>query len=128
MDKKIAKTILIVEDNQGIRKSLAFKLEEGFKVLEATNGKEGLDMAIAKHPDLILLDLVMPVMDGITMLRELRKDEWGKDAKLILLTSLSDQGKVSEAVELGAFDYLVKTDWSLEAVVKKIEEKLEIQK
>jgi len=125
MDKK---TILVVEDEQLIQKVLCDKLrEEGFLVLEAINGQEGLEVAESKHPDLILLDIIMPVMDGITMLKVLRQDSWGKDANVMLLTNLTEQEKVSEAIALGSFDYLVKTDWSLADVVKKIKEKLNIK-
>jgi len=122
------KTILIVEDEQSIQGALCDKLrEEGFLVLEARNGQEGLNVALSKRPDLILLDIVMPVMDGMTMLKSLRQDSWGKNVSVMLLTNLTEQEKVSEAVALGSFDYLVKTDWSLADVVKKIKEKLNIE-
>ena len=67
----------------------------------------------------------MPKMDGISMLQELRKDEWGKDAKIIILTNLSDKENVSHALEEGVYDYLIKSDWKLEDLVKRINDKLE---
>jgi len=119
------KTILVVEDDVALKTALAKKMnEEGFSVLEANNGKEGLEIAKKDHPDLILLDIIMPVMDGMTMLKELRKDNWGKNATVIFLTNLSEEGKMSEAEELGSSAYLIKTDWSLSDLVKKIKEKL----
>ena len=119
------KTILVVEDDVALKTALAKKMnEEGFYVLEANNGKEGLEIAKKDHPDLILLDIIMPVMDGMTMLKELRKDNWGKNATVIFLTNLSEEGKMSEAEELGSSAYLIKTDWSLSDLVKKIKEKL----
>lgn len=120
------KKILIIEDEKPLRSALHDKLSrEGFSViLEAQNGKDGLEIALREHPDMILLDIVMPVMDGMTMLRELRKDAWGKDVKVIILTNLSDNEKVGEAVSGGAYDYLVKTDWRLEDVISKIRERL----
>ena len=118
-------TILLIEDESAIQHALTDKLkEEGFDVLEAKNGEDGLKMAKEKHPDLILLDIIMPIMDGITMFKELRKDEWGKDAKIIFLTNLSEEERISEVLNLGTAEYLIKTDWSLADVVKKIREKL----
>jgi len=122
------KTILVVEDESAIKGALCDKLtKEGFSVLEAKDGQEGLEMAKANHPDLILLDVVMPVMDGIAMLKALRQDDWGKDAQVMLLTNLSEQEKVADAVELGSLDYLIKTDWSLVEVVEKIKAKLGVK-
>ena len=121
------KRILIVDDERPIMHALRDKLSrEGFQVLEAQNGKDGLDIALGEHPDLILLDIVMPVMDGITALQELRKDSWGKNAKVIILTNLSDNERVGEAVKEGAYDYLVKTDWKLDDVIAKVREKLNL--
>jgi DNA-binding response OmpR family regulator len=122
------KTILVVEDDLTLQRALSDKLtKEGFLISGAKNGQEGLDMAKAGHPDLILLDIVMPVMDGMTMLGELRKDDWGKGAEVIILTNLFDQKKVADAIALGSFDYLVKTDWSMADVVRIIKGKLDIK-
>lgn len=117
--------ILIVEDDITLLRLLAVKFDEkGFTVLEAKNGEEGLNLAIIEHPDIILLDIVMPVMDGMSMLTELRKDSWGKNADVIILSNLSDAGRVSEALKNQVYDFLVKTDWTLEDLVKKVKEKL----
>jgi len=119
------KKILIVEDELSLLNVLQEKFEnEGFDVLGAKNGKVGLGLALSEKPDLILLDIVMPIMDGITMLKELRKDKWGKDACVIMLTNLNESGKVSESLEKGVHDYLIKTDWSLKDLVKKVKRKL----
>jgi len=121
------KTILIAEDEISLLQALTDKFtREGFNVLEAKNGKEGLEIALEKHPDLILLDLIMPKMDGITMLKKLREDEWGKNVEVIVLTNLSDASTVAKVVEKGAFDFLVKSDWKLSDVVERVKEKLEI--
>ena len=117
--------LLIVEDEISLCKVLRDKLtREGFSVLEAKDGKEGLETALVQHPDLILLDIIMPVMDGMTMLTELRKDEWGKNAKVIFLTNLSEAEKIAESHTKGVYDYLVKSDWKLSDVVKKVRERL----
>lgn len=115
----------IVEDEVSLLEVLSDKfVKEGFNVLQAKNGDEGLKVALAEHPDIILLDIIMPVMDGMTMLKKLREDSWGKDAKVIILTNLSDNEKTAQALDGGSDDYLVKSDWKIEDVVKKVEEKL----
>ena|SRR3989339_377118 len=122
-----ANKILIVEDEPAMLNVLAVKLTQaGLTVITAGNGQEGLDVALAQHPDLILLDIIMPVMDGMTMLRELRKDSWGRSAKVVLLTNLSEAGKADESFEQGVYDYLVKSDWKLEDIVNKVKGKLGI--
>ena len=81
-------------------------------------------MAMQHHPDLILLDIIMPVMDGMTMLKKLRADEWGKKAEVIILTNLGDNEKVAEAMSQGSFDYLVKSDWNIADVAELVKKKL----
>lgn len=123
--KNNKKIILIVEDELALQKALSDKLaEEGFSVLIARDGQEGLEIAKKNHPNLILLDIIMPVMDGITMFKKLREDDWGKTAKIIILTNLSEGEKVTEAEILNSSDYLIKSDWSLADVVKKIKSKI----
>lgn len=122
------KKILIVDDDATSQQALTDKLTKSqFEVLAAVNGKDGLKMALKEKPDLILLDLVMPVMDGMTMLSKLREDKWGKTAKVIILSNLSDAEKVSAAVQKGTYDYLVKVDWKLEDIINKIKRQLEIE-
>lgn len=121
------KKILIIEDELSLLMALREKFKsEDFKVIEAKNGEEGLKMAAQKNPDLILLDLIMPVMDGITMFKKLRLTETGKDLPIIILTNLSDERAVSQSLEGGVTDYLVKTNWQLDDVVKKVKGKLGI--
>jgi DNA-binding response OmpR family regulator len=119
--------ILVVEDELPLRQVLADKLtDEGFEVTKAVNGQDGLIAAIETRPDLIILDLVMPVMDGLTMLEELRRDEgYGKNARVILLTNINDQDRVAQATEAGSYDYLVKSDWDLDDVVRRVRARLE---
>ena len=121
-------TILVVEDEVSMLKALRGKLlDEGFGVLEAKNGEEGLLHASISHPDLILLDLIMPVMDGVTMLKKLRAgDGWGKTVPVIILTNLTmAEGKKDEDVVEDEFThYLVKTDWKINDIVKKTREVL----
>lgn len=125
-EKKITqKSILIVEDEKTLREILRDKLEiSKFDVFEAKNGEEGLSISLEKHPDLILLDIIMPVMDGMTMLKKLREDEWGKNAQVLLLTNLTSAEKMTESIEQGVYHYLIKSDWKLHDLIKKIEDKL----
>ncbi|MDD3102531.1 MAG: response regulator [Patescibacteria group bacterium] len=119
--------ILVIEDEPAIRDAIIIKLNrKGFVVLEAKNGQEGLDIALQKHPDLILLDIIMPIMDGFTVIEKLKKDEWGKNAPILLLTNLSDSETISESMKVNRSDFLIKSDWTLEEVVKKINQKLNI--
>lgn len=127
MGRKVNKKILIIEDASSVLQILAGKLnDEGFKVLGAEDGEEGLKLAFKEHPDLILLDIIMPKIDGITVLKKLRADDWGKDVPVIILTDLSDAETVADALENNVYEFLVKADWKLEDVVKKVKEKLRI--
>lgn len=104
-----------------LRRPMAIKLEsEGFTVLEGQNGKTGLDIALAAHPDLILLDILMPEMDGIEVLKKLRGDVWGKTAKVVVLTHLNNMEKIAEAAEYGAKEYIVKSDIKLDDLTEKV--------
>lgn len=119
------KKVLIIEDDMLTADALLKRCQsENFDVVRAKNGEEGLKIALAEHPDLILLDIIMPVMDGVTTLKNLRKDDWGKDAKVMILTNLDDGKKVMEAVVNNTFDYLIKSDWKIEDIIEKIKSKL----
>lgn len=114
------KVLLIIDDEAIVLKSLSSQFDKDkVKVITATNGADGLKIALKEHPDLILLDLIMPKMDGMTMLTKLRKNAWGKNAKVIILSNLSDAERVAQAVEKGTYEYLVKVDWNVMDVVKK---------
>lgn len=119
------KTILIVDDEKSYLTTLGVKLQRaGYKVLTASNGEEGLITAIQMHPDLILLDIIMPTMEGVKMLKELRKDVWGKKAKVIFLTNLTNEEKEAQAKTEGALDYIIKMDMSLQDVLQLVKKNL----
>lgn len=125
MEKK--KTVLIIEDEKNIRGSIVDVLRlNDFLTLEASNGQEGVDLALEKHPDLILLDLLMPVMDGMTAFKKIRDDSWGKDVPVIILTNVSatEEKLVKGMIEFKPGYYLVKSDWKIHDVVDKIEKML----
>jgi CheY-like chemotaxis protein len=130
LNKKIL--ILIVEDEKILADTLKEKLEEeGFDVFNVYDGLEGFNVAIKEHPDLILLDLLMPKVDGIKMINKLRQDPWGASAKIIILTNVANSANLSnhndvKNICLEDCEYLVKTDWSLDKITDLIKKKLDI--
>lgn len=121
------KLLLIIEDEIIAVKIMVEKLvSEGFDVIEAYDGLQGLKMAESEHPDLILLDLLMPNMDGMTMLKELRKDDWGKKVPVVILTNLSssDEQRFKDIVKLEPTYYFEKANKSMEEVIDKVKEKM----
>jgi DNA-binding response OmpR family regulator len=125
-DKKTK--LLIVEDEVVISKVYAEELEDqGYDVITAMNGRDGLELALTEKPDLILLDILMPIMDGLTMMGKLRESgEYGKKVPIILLTNLSanEERIINSLVRNEPAYYLVKSDSELSGVVDKIKERL----
>lgn len=120
------KTILLVEDDLILRQELARALsEEGYTILQAEDGVEGLNKALDNHPHLILLDIVMPKMNGLDMLSSLRQDPWGENAQVTMLTNISDPDTIAQAVQRSASDYIVKSSSTLSEIVAMVKEKLE---
>lgn len=123
MKNQNGKKILIVDDDENLRTVLSDKFKaQGFEVFGAGDGEEGLKQALELHPDIILLDIMMPKMDGWTALGKLREDNWGKHAKVVVLTVLEDVSDVAKAMEKDSFDYIVKTDRSLDEVAAQVQE------
>ncbi|MES2986136.1 MAG: response regulator [Patescibacteria group bacterium] len=116
------KKILIVEDESVFLELLTEKFtDQGFEVVTATNGKEGLQMAEREHPDAIVTDLTMPIMDGVEFIRNLRaKDSWGKKAFVIILSNRGDMDSIADTVDLGAHHYFVKADIDPGKVVESV--------
>ena len=116
------KHVLIIEDEKDMREALAAALTAAdFEVTTADNGATGLQTALAEKPDVILLDLLMPVMGGQEMLAKLRLDDWGKTAKVIMATALDDVQNVDAGFEGGILDYIVKSNMSLSEIVKVVQ-------
>lgn len=113
--------ILIIEDEVALREALSFKLKkEKFEVLEASNGQEGLDLAKAQKPDFILLDIIMPGMNGLDVLKEMKANAGLLNTPIIVLTNLPEESAKEKVEELGGTEYLVKSNVPLEALVTKI--------
>jgi DNA-binding response OmpR family regulator len=114
-------TILIVEDEAPLLHILRDQFtQDGFDVIASDNGVEGLVLALKKQPNLILLDVLMPKKDGISMLKQLRIDERGRNIPVIMLTNVGDASVRAEAFAYKATDYLVKSDYNPVDVVAKV--------
>lgn len=115
--------ILLVDDDENLRKmySEVFVLK-GYEVFLASNGKDGLNLALKKNPDIILLDILMPKMDGFSFLENLKKKK--PHIPVAVLTNMTNQSDKEEALKLGANDYLMKCDFTPLEVEKKIREYL----
>ena len=122
-----AKKILIAEDEEPMLRALVEKFEKsGFEVIPAQDGEEGLTKALKDKPDLLMLDIIMPKINGLELIKKIREDRWGEQVPIILLTNLSDADNVAEAAKYGVYDFLVKTDWHLDDIVKLVKEKLNV--
>jgi DNA-binding response OmpR family regulator len=119
------KTILIVEDEKPLSEILTERFEnEGFRVIRASDGKEALELALKKNPDLILLDVMMPHMGGLSMLKVLRTHEEGKNIPVMILTNLNDTETINEALAGGAYDILIKSDLEVRDIVENVRHRL----
>jgi len=114
-----------VEDEQSLMGALKEKFtSEGFNVLTAENGEQGLAKAIEHEPDIILLDIILPKMDGLTMLNKLRHDGLAKDIPVFILTNVDDNEKIATAVDNMVQGYFIKSDQKLEDIVDAVRRKL----
>jgi DNA-binding response OmpR family regulator len=100
--------LLIVEDNADLRNHINEIVQQHYRVLQAVNGKEGFEMAVQEIPDIIISDVMMPLMDGFTLAQKLKKDERTSHVPIILLTAKAGQAHKIEGLETGADDYLTK--------------------
>ncbi len=123
---KISKKILIVEDDSDILDIYKKRFElEGFSVVTAKDGEEAVAAAENEKPDLIMADILMPLMDGITMAEKIMESD--KSAKIIFLTNVKDNEYMSKIKKAGKFDYLIKSELKIDEVVERAKEKLGIK-
>lgn len=117
--------IAIIEDDSAISQMYRIKFEaEGYQVETAANGKLGLELSETLRPDIILLDLMMPEMTGDQMLKELRKTEWGKNTKVIILTNMGEQEAPPVLKELGVRRFIVKAEMTPRQVAEMVKTEL----
>jgi DNA-binding response OmpR family regulator len=117
--------IAIIEDDQAISQMYRFKFEaEGYTVETAENGKLGLELTEQMKPDIVLLDLMMPIMTGEEMLEALRGSDWGKDIKVIVLTNRGEQEIPPQVRELGVSAVILKADMTPRQVAEVVKQQL----
>jgi len=118
--------IAIIEDDQTISQMYRMKFEaDGFEVQLANNGKRGVALVEEFLPDIILLDIQMPEMNGAEALTEIRKHDWGKDTPVIILTNLGEEESPKELKSLNIHSYIVKAELTPRQVVSKVQEILD---
>lgn len=117
--------IAIIEDDSAIHQMYRMKFEnEGFDVQLAGDGRTGVELVKTFRPDLVLLDMQMPEVDGLAALRQIRKEEWGKNTPVIILTNLGIEESPKELQALGISGYIVKADLTPRQVVARVKETL----
>ena len=115
------KKVLLIEDDDFLSKMYATKLEmEGYHPLIALDGERGLKRALKDKPDLVILDILLPKLDGLEVLRRIKADKRTKQIPVILLTNLSQKEDIQTALNLGASDYLIKAYFMPSEVIEKI--------
>ena len=121
----MAKKILIIEDEEILLNLLHKKLsQEGFDVSLAKNGEEGLKVMKEIKPDLVLLDIVMPKMGGFEVMEEMRRDSELKEIPVIIVSNSGQPVEINKAQELGAKDWLIKTEFDPEEVLEKVKKQI----
>jgi len=119
------KKILIIEDESVLQKTFGDLFTgEGYETISALDGEEGLNLAKNKKPDLILLDLILPKIHGLDLLKQLKELPETRDIPVVILTNLEGTGEVEKALELGATTYLIKASYTLKEVLSKVKQVL----
>ncbi len=120
------KKIAIIEDDQAISQMYRMKFEsEGYQVETAENGKLGLELAEKMKPDMILLDIMMPEMNGDEMLAQMREQPWGKHIKVMVLTNVGEQELPAQLSKLDVLDIILKADMTPKQVSDKVKAELD---
>ena len=117
--------ILVVEDSSYLADSLVDMLAiKNYESMVAPTGREAVEMAIEHEPDLIILDIRLPDIDGYEVFRRIRKTPWGKTAKVMILTASESTENISKNIDLPAEHVLFKPEWSVADLLKQIEKRL----
>lgn len=115
------KSILIIEDDKFFRDMVARKLEkEGFSVFIAQDGKEAMSILSEKSPSLVILDLILPEMDGFDLIPIIKSSEKTKDTPILILSNLGQADEIKKALSLGANEFLIKVNFNLDQILEKI--------
>lgn len=117
----MAKKILIVEDDKFLRELIGQKLlKEGYDIVEAVDGEKGIKSAKDEKPDLILLDLILPGMDGFEVLTKIKEDSEIAEIPVIILSNLGQKDDIEKGLKMGAADYLIKAHFTPGEIIDKI--------
>ncbi len=116
----IMKNILIIEDDDFFRELVKKKLQSEFNVFEAINGEMGVNVMKEKKPDLVLLDLLLPSIDGFEVLSQVKADSTISSTPIIILSNLGQIEDIERALKLGANDFLIKSQFDIDQVIEKI--------
>jgi len=123
----MAHKIVLIEDDSALLDMYKIKFSEsGFELFTASNGEEGLALIQKEKPELALVDIMMPKMDGFAVLKVLRQDPATKDMPVLLLTNLGQKSDIDKGKELGATDYIVKASMTPAQVVEQIKKHIKI--
>ena len=126
MTKESKSRVLIIEDESALLFALKAELtHSGYEVSAALSGEEGANKAMTEKPAVILLDLLLPEMSGFEVMERLQSNDDTKDIPVIVVSNLADSDNVERSKKLGAIDYLIKTDYSLERIVERIKEAID---
>ncbi len=117
----MSKKILVVEDDMNLLKAITTALKDaGFNVISSEDGESGLSLVKSENPDVVLLDIVLPKIDGFSVLKKMKKGKDTKDIPVILLTNLAHEKDMEKGLRLGAENYLVKAHFGLSEVVENV--------
>ncbi|TSC75869.1 MAG: two-component system, OmpR family, phosphate regulon response regulator PhoB [Parcubacteria group bacterium Gr01-1014_30] len=119
------KKILIIEDDKFLRELIARKLEkEGYETPQAVDGEEGFKKVVSEKPDLVLLDLILPGIDGFELLSKIKNDDQLSRIPVIILSNLGQREDVDKGLSLGAIDYLIKAHFTPAEIIEKVKKVL----
>lgn len=117
------KKILIIEDEAAILYALKARLTvEGINVITAASAEEAFETLKKEKPEAILLDIILPQMDGLTFLKKIKSDKNFKEIPVIIMSNLNRKDKIERSIKLGAKDYIVKSEFNLETLIIKIKD------
>ena len=120
------KTILVVEDDKFLRELIVQKLEsEGYDIVQAVDGEKGVAQLKKEKPDIVLLDLLLPGIDGFEVLKQAKEDKETESIPIIILSNLGQQDDVERGLKLGAADYLIKAHFTPKEIASKVQSVLQ---
>jgi DNA-binding response OmpR family regulator len=120
--------IALIEDDEILSKSLKEELEDSdFEVLQAFDGEQGFELIKKEKPDLVLLDIIMPKLDGISLLKQLKDDNDVKDIPVVMLTVFGSYKKIADTIDMGAEAYFIKDQQNMTTVVESVREMLKLK-